>query len=76
MQILLKLNFLEGKELEYWLTDNHPEYTIREVYDRWENIMEAELYRLEGPTDEQLECFIKLKYGNKVVKTRFKNGTN
>ena len=70
------MNFLESKELEYWLTDNFPDFTIREMYDKWSEPLTPELYAVEGSTDRQLEYFLKLKYGNKIIETRFIDGKN
>jgi len=65
-QQLISLNFWECKQLEYWLTDNFPECTIRSLYDTWSNPEEEEWYAIEGNITVDMELLLKLKYGNKL----------
>lgn len=77
-QLLLRINFWESKQLEYWLTDNYSDCTIRCMYD--DSFMPPEqedLYAIEGTIVPELECLIKLKYGDKVKSgVRFGNIEN
>jgi len=65
-QQLIALNFWEYKQLEYWLADNFPECTIRSVYDTWSNPDQEDWYAVEGNITVDMECLLKLKYGNKL----------
>jgi asparagine synthetase A len=65
-QQLIFLNFWESKQLEYWLNDNYPDCRIRSLYDNWSSPEEEEWYAIEGNIDVDLECLLKLKYGNKL----------
>ena len=65
-QLLLTLNFWESKQLEYWLTDHYPGVKIRTLYDTWSPPESEEWYALEGSIDQEFECLLRLKYGNKV----------
>jgi hypothetical protein len=65
-QQLIYLTFWEYKQLEYWLTDNFPDCRIRSLYDTWSGPGETELYAIEGDITVDMECLIKLKYGNKL----------
>jgi len=65
-QQLISLNFWEYKQLEYWLTDNFPECTIRSLYDTWSNPDQEDWYAVEGNITLDMECLLKLKYGNKL----------
>ena len=65
-QQLISLNFWECKQLEYWLKDNFPECSIRSLYDRFTGPNEQELYAVEGDISVDMECLLKLKYGDKL----------
>jgi hypothetical protein len=65
-QQLIRLNFWECKQLEYWLEDNYPECRIRSLYDTWTAPDEEEWYAIEGNITVDMECLLKLKYGNKL----------
>lgn len=65
-QQLIFLNFWERKQLEYWLIDNFPDCQIRSLYDTWSTPEEAEWYAIEGDISLDMECLLKLKYGNKL----------
>jgi hypothetical protein len=65
-QQLISLNFWEYKQLEYWLADNFPECTIRSLYDTWSNPDQEEWYAVEGNITVDMECLLKLKYGNRL----------
>jgi hypothetical protein len=65
-QQLISLNFWECKQLEYWLEDNFPECNIRSLYDKWTSPDEEDLYAIEGDIPLDMECLLKLKYGNKL----------
>lgn len=65
-QQLISLNFWESKQLEYWLSDNYPNCRIRSLYDNWSDPEEEEWYAIEGNIDVDLECLLKLKYGDKL----------
>jgi hypothetical protein len=65
-QQLIFLNFWEHKQLEYWLADNFPKCTIRSLYDTWTAPEESEWYAIEGNITLDMECLLKLKYGNKL----------
>jgi len=65
-QQLIFLNFWERKQLEYWLSDNFPRCTIRNLYDTWSSPEELEWYAIEGDITVDMECLLKLKYGNKL----------
>lgn len=65
-QQLIALNFWEYKQLEYWLADNFPECTIRSLYDTWSNPDQEDWYAVEGNITVDMECLLKLKYGNKL----------
>lgn len=65
-QLILVLNFWESKQLEYWLTDNYPDCKIRSLYDKYTEPEEEDWYALEGNIKEDLACYLKLKYGEKV----------
>ena len=69
-QIRLMLNFWESKQLEYWLNDNYPECTIRELYDRWTKPEEEQMYAVEGKIPLELECWMKLKYSSNIKGVR------
>jgi hypothetical protein len=68
-QQLVYLNFWEYKQLEYWLVDNFPDCRIRSLYDTWTGPEETELYAIEGDITLDMECLLKLKYGNKLKNT-------
>jgi len=65
-QIVVVLNFWEAKQLEYWLKDNYPELTLRSLYDKYTSPEEDDWYAIEGNIAVDVECLIKLKYGNKI----------
>lgn len=65
-QQLISLNFWECKQLEYWLKDNFPDCTIRSLYDRFTGPEEQDWYAIEGDISVDMECLLKLKYGNKL----------
>ena len=65
-QQLISLNFWECKQLEYWLADNFPECTIRSLYDTWSSPEEEEWYSIDGNITVDMECLLKLKYGNRL----------
>ena len=65
-QHLVFLNFWESKQLEYWLEDNYPSCRLRPLYDTWTAPEESEWYTIEGNINVDLECLLKLKYGNKL----------
>lgn len=65
-QQLIFLNFWECKQLEYWLADNFPDCTIRSLYDTWSSPEQEEWYAIEGNISLDMECLLKLKYGNKL----------
>ena len=65
-QQLISLNFWECKQLEYWLADNFPDCTIRSLYDTWSSPEQEEWYAIEGDISVDIECLLKLKYGNKL----------
>jgi hypothetical protein len=65
-QQLISLNFWEYKQLEYWLAYNFPECTIRSLYDTWSNPDQEDWYAVEGNITVDMECLLKLKYGNKL----------
>jgi len=65
-QQLIFLNFWEHKQLEYWLEDNFPDCRIRSLYDTWTAPDEPEWYAIEGEITLDMECLLKLKYGNKL----------
>jgi len=65
-QQLISLNCWERKQLEYWLVDNFPECTIRSLYDKWSSPEEEECYAIEGDITLDMECLLKLKYGNRL----------
>lgn len=65
-QLILVLNFWESKQLEYWLTDNYPDCKLRSLYDKFTGPDEPDSYALEGDITEDLECFLRLKYGNQI----------
>lgn len=65
-QQLIRLNFWECKQLEYWLEDNYPDCRIRSIYDTWSAPEEEEWYAIEGNITVDMECLLKLKYGNKL----------
>jgi len=78
-QQLISLNFWEYKQLEYWLADNFPECTIRSLYDIWSNPDQEEWYAIEGEITIDIECLLKLKYGNKLKSSNagyYKYGKN
>ena len=77
-QQLISLNFWEYKQLEYWLADNFPECTIRSLYDTWSNPDQEEWYAVEGNITLDMECLLKLKYGNRVKSsnTGIRHGQN
>jgi len=65
-QQLIFLNFWERKQLEYWLADNFSDCTIRNIYDTWSSPEEQEWYAIEGNITLDMECLLKLKYGNRL----------
>ena len=65
-QQLIFLNFWERKQLEYWLVDNFPDCTIRNIHDTWSSPEEQEWYAIEGNITVDMECLLKLKYGNRL----------
>ncbi len=65
-QQLIFLNFWEYKQLEYWLEDNYPGCRVRSLYDTWTAPEESEWYAIEGDITLDMECLLKLKYGNKL----------
>jgi hypothetical protein len=65
-QQLISLNFWESKQLEYWLSDNYPDCRIRSLYDNWSSPEDEEWYAIEGNITLDMECLLKLKYGNKL----------
>jgi hypothetical protein len=65
-QQLILLNFWEYKQLEYWLADNFPDCSIRAIYDKWTTPDEEDVYAVEGDITVDMECLLKLKYGNKL----------
>jgi hypothetical protein len=65
-QQLILLNFWEYKQLEYWLADNFPDCRIRAIYDKWTSPDEEDVYAVEGDITVDMECLLKLKYGNKL----------
>jgi hypothetical protein len=65
-QQLISLNFWEYKQLEYWLADNFPECKIRSLYDTWSGPDQEDWYAVEGDITVDMECLLKLKYGNKL----------
>jgi hypothetical protein len=65
-QQLIYLNFWEYKQLEYWLKDNFPECTIRSLYDKFTDPEEEDWYAIEGDISLDMECLLKLKYGDKL----------
>ena len=65
-QQLISLNFWESKQLEYWLSDNFPNCQLRSLYDKWLGPEEQDWYAIEGEITVDLECLLKLKYGNKL----------
>jgi hypothetical protein len=65
-QQLILLNFWEYKQLEYWLADNFPDCRIRAIYDKWTTPDEEDVYAVEGDITVDMECLLKLKYGNKL----------
>lgn len=65
-QLLVNLNFWESKQLEYWLTDNYPDCTIRSLYDNFTAPEQDEVYAIEGALDDNMVCYLKLKYGEKI----------
>jgi hypothetical protein len=77
-QQLIFLNFWECKQLEYWIEDNFPDCRIRNLYDTWTAPEESEWYAIEGNITVDMECLLKLKYGNKlkVSNTGIKYGQN
>ncbi len=77
-QQLISLNFWEYKQLEYWLADNFPECTIRSLYDTWSNPDQEDWYAVEGDITVDMECLLKLKYGNKLKSSNagIKHGQN
>ncbi len=75
-QLLINLNFWESKQLEYWLTDNFPSCTVRSLYDKWTGPEEEDRYAIEGNITQELECLLKLKYGDKIIGTVRFQGTH
>jgi hypothetical protein len=65
-QQLISLNFWEWKQLEYWLKDNFPECSIRSIYDKFTSPEEEDWYAIEGDISVDMECLLKLKYGDKL----------
>ena len=66
-QQLISLNFWESKQLEYWLTDNFPNCRVRCLYDTWSGHPDVvEWYAIEGDIPLDMECLLKLKYGDKL----------
>jgi hypothetical protein len=65
-QLLVSLNFWESKQLEYWLTDNYPECKIRSLYDNFTSPDDAEVYAVEGNLEDELVCYLKLRYGDQI----------
>jgi hypothetical protein len=65
-QQLIYLNFWEYKQLEYWLKDNFPECTIRNLYDKFTDPEEEDWYAIEGNISVDMELLLKLKYGSKL----------
>jgi hypothetical protein len=65
-QLIVNLNFWESKQLEYWLTDNYPECTIRSLYDSFKEPEELDAYAIEGNLEDDLVCYLKLRYGDQV----------
>jgi hypothetical protein len=65
-QQLIFLNFWERKQLEYWIKDNYPDCYIRSLYDTWVEPEDEEWYAIEGNITLDMECLLKLKYGNKL----------
>lgn len=66
-QMLVTLNFWEAKQLEYWLKDNYSELSLRPLYDKYTPPEEEDWYAIEGDISVDVECLIKLKYGNKII---------
>lgn len=76
-QLLISLNFWESKQLEYWLIDNYPDSSIRSLYDTWSMPEVVEQYAVEGNITPELECILRLKYGERIKsELRFVNGQN
>ena len=76
-QLLVSLNFWESKQLEYWLADNYPESSVRSLYDTWSMPEVEEQYAVEGNITPELECLLRLKYGERIKsELRFANGQN
>jgi hypothetical protein len=65
-QVIINLNFWESKQLEYWLTDNYPECKLRCLYDKFTEPEERDFHALEGNIDNDLFCYLKLRYGDQV----------
>lgn len=62
--MLIKINFWQAKQLEYWLKDNYPDCTISVVNaESYVPPEEPDFYRIEGNIDIDLSCLIQLKYG-------------
>ena len=65
-QLIINLNFWESKQLEYWLTDNYPDCKIRNLYDKFTGPDEPDWYAVEGNLEDELVCYLKLRYGEQV----------
>lgn len=63
--VLIKLNFWEAKQLEYWLKDNYPSCGITVVNGEGYCPPDIkEYYAVTGEVGVDLACILKLKYGD------------
>lgn len=66
-EVLLKINFWQAKQLEYWLKDNYPGCNIFVVNnDGYCAPEDKEYYKILGDIDIDLACMLQLKYGKDV----------